>query len=432
MLIRSEQAPVHPEIYDLLSFLDAGFTPWHVAAKILETLLEHGFIVLQDDAPWVLESGKSYVYCRDAAVVAFTVPTNRPAVPLCRWVGAHVDSPGFVLKPNFVQFKEGYQTIETQVYGSPLLNSWLDRDLAIGGRLVYSANGGIGGKLFQSDIVVRIPQLAVHLHPELKTEGLHINPQTQMVTVVGPEDSDFNLQYYLQSFLEPNQELLDFDLRLFDTQKACLIGGKQEFISSARLDDLGMVHASLKAFLDSAPADKRLNGVVYFDHEEVGSTTTVGAGSSFFAHILQRIYSGMGVDASSFLAAMPQSLLISADMAHAVHPGYAEKHDRAHRPRLNQGPVIKRNANARYATDSVGAAYFKVWCELAGVPFQEFVARNDMPCGSTIGPVCSANTGIKTIDVGNSMLSMHSIRETSGAIDHEYMIQVLRQAFAQG
>ena len=283
-----------------------------------------------------------------------------------------------------------------------------------------------------SDFTVVITQLAIHLDKNVNQEGLKLNPQYHLSPLAGLEEYNFSLTTYLESLLEPDEQLLDIELRLFDRTPPAISGARGDFLSAHRLDDLAMVHAGLTALLEAEHHETALLGCLFVNHEEVGSISTTGMNSSYFPYFCERIFKGIGRSRRNYLASLGNSLLISADMAHAMHPGWPEKHDPAHAPIINCGPVIKWNANQRYATSAKTASAFRSWAKAAGVPVQEFVSRNDQPCGSTIGPAASAATGIPTVDIGNPMLSMHAIRELVGSEDHGNMIRVFAEAFTRG
>jgi len=434
MLIQLEDSaqPIR-EVQQLLQFINESPTPWHVCQSVTQQLVENGFKEVPENRPWRLESGKGYFCTRDdASVFAFRTPELPSAQSASLWIGAHTDSPCLKLKPNPARFHEGYHLLSIEVYGGAILRTWLDRDLHFGGKLVFkNSEGVIGSRLVEGEPIVRIPELAIHMNRDVNEEG-KINAQTHLVPVLGLESSDFKFRYYLESFLEPGEEFLDFDLMLYDSQDASLAGTHSEFISAPRLDNLAMVHAGLRTLLDTPSHATRFQGTVFFNHEEVGSESRSGAASDFFINMIERCYLGLGLTREMFLASLPDSLLVSADMAHAVHPAFTEKHDPSHKPHINKGPVIKRNAKQRYATTAETAARFKSWCRQCSLPVQEFVSRNDSPCGSTIGPLASAASGMPTVDVGNPMLAMHSIRELSGSVDHEAIIRVFRTAFNEG
>jgi aspartyl aminopeptidase len=357
-----------------------------------------------------------------------------------RLVGSHTDSPNLRLKPNTQVLRNGYHQLGVEIYGGVLFSTWLDRDLSLAGRVVL---GGSGGRLAHHLVdfrrpLLRIPNLAIHLNRGVNSDGLKLNAQEHMVPVLalersGPVDVRAMLVEELAraggTRAEPG-EILGFDLCLYDTQPPTRSGAHGEFLHSARLDNLASCHAGLSALLAMEGAREATCGVVLYDHEECGSRSAQGAASPFLRDLLERItlaHSDGKRDA--FHRAIRHSFLVSADMAHAVHPNYASQHEPKHQPLLGAGPVIKSNVNQSYATDGESWAFFATLCREAGVVPQHFVTRTDLGCGSTIGPITAGELGIRTVDVGNPMLSMHSIRELAAASDVAAMIAVLRRLF---
>lgn len=423
--------PQNIEIPGLLRFLDASPTPFHAVENVAKMLSAAGFEELDERRPWRLDAEHSYFVRRNhSSLFAFRTPKRLSDESVAHLLCAHSDSPTLRLKPNPSLFRDGLHLLNVEVYGSPLLNSWLDRDLSYAGLLVFRKRSekGLFTRLIRSESVLRIPQLAVHLDREVNSQGLKLNPQLHLLPVLGQGGGDTLFQYMLESYLENGEELVDFDLQLFDTQPASFAGQDKEFILSGRIDNLAMAHAALRALLDTPCHADHLNGMFLFHNEEVGSESYQGAESDFARNCLQRVALSSKVGSEAFLAMLARSFCISADMAHAAHPAFEDKHDSAHRPRLNGGPVLKVNAQRRYATEAVTAARFRELCRMAGVPMQVFASRNDMACGSTVGPGLAARLGIPTVDVGNAMLSMHSIREMAGAHDHDSMIKVFKTA----
>ncbi|MCA9322290.1 MAG: M18 family aminopeptidase, partial [Planctomycetes bacterium] len=321
-----------------------------------------------------------------------------------------------------------------EVYGGVLLSTWMDRDLGLSGRLIVRDGQGTRSQLVRVDRpLARIPQLAIHLDREVNEKGLILNRQTHLAPLIGLEDSASLLSWLSQETgVGDPAGILGFDLMLHVLEAPSVSGLAGEFIHAPRLDNLASCHAGLEAFLaeiDQARPGTRL--VSFHDHEEVGSTSSQGAAGSFLGDVLERIVASRGGGVQDWQRARSRSLLVSADMAHAVHPNYADRHEPRHLPRMGQGPVIKINANMRYATDGESTARFVRFCEDAEVPYQKFVMRSDLGCGSTIGPLISSRIGIQTVDVGNPMLSMHSCREMAGSADHELMIRALRRLFVR-
>jgi aspartyl aminopeptidase len=426
-----------PEASDLRAFLDLGKTPYHAVAEAGRRLIAAGFLPFRESERWQLEPGaRGFVVRAGGSIAAFEVGTKPPADAGFVLVGAHTDSPNLRLKPVPDLTSAGYRQLSIEVYGGVLLSTWLDRDLSLAGRVVLG-----DGKAELVDLeraVCRIPNLAIHLNREVNTQGLLLNAQTHLLPVLGLEQSGAGFSELLSECLRGtassgarSEDVLSFDLCLYDTQRAAFAGSQNEFLLASRLDNLASCHAGLSALLGSGSGLAATRVVVLYDHEEVGSQSASGARSLFLSDLLQRLAVGVSPDDSSALTrAISRSLFVSADMAHAVHPNYVDKHDKQHRPVLGAGPVIKVNVNQSYATDGPAAAAFSAACRAAEVTPQHFSARNDMPCGSTIGPISAARLGMRTVDVGSPMLSMHSCREMAAVSDVAPMIKVLTGLFS--
>jgi len=374
------------------------------------------------------------------SLVAFELGATPPAQSGFRVIGAHTDSPNLRLKPQPDVSEHGYRQVAVETYGGVLLHTWLDRDLSLAGRITLKADGGVTSTLLDfRRPILRVPNLAIHLFQELKEKGLKLNPQRHAVPVLGLEDSPGVAELIATELRAQEiadvaaEQILSFDLIAYDTQPSGVIGSRGEFISAPRLDNLASSHAGLCALLnacETGPADFTRMLVLY-DHEEVGSRSAAGAAGNFLAEVLDRVVSGYkGGEPQGLPRAMANSTLISADMAHAVHPNYADRHEAGHRPVIGGGPVIKMNANQAYATDAETAGHFASLCERVGVAPQHFVTRSDLGCGSTVGPITAARVGIRTVDVGNPMLAMHSCREMAGSADVQPMIDVLTASLA--
>jgi aspartyl aminopeptidase len=420
----------------LLAFLDACPTPWHAAEHVARRLEARGFERLDARAAWSLEPGKGYVALRaGSSLVAFRVGTRPPAEAGFRIVGAHTDSPGLRLKPRAADGQEGHLLLDVEVYGSPILATWLDRDLSLAGRIVLEEDGRLETRLVRTEApVARIPSLAIHLDRSVNDDGLKLDRHLHLSPTLGQVDPK-NARSAFDDFLAGlvsarTARVRGFDLALFDAAPAARLGLAGEFVASGRLDNLASCHAAALALEAAGPAESTAVAVL-FDHEEVGSESAEGAASAWLRDVLGRVEEEF-VAPGGLPRALAGSLLVSADMAHAVHPTRAERHDGIHAPQLNGGPVIKTNAGRRYTTDAETAAWFRTLCARVEVPCQEFAMRADLPCGSTIGPVVAARLGVRAIDVGNPMLSMHSVRELAGANDHAAMTDVLQRFFAGG
>ena len=406
---------------DLLAYLRDSPTPFHAVASARARLAAAGFRELHETDEWRdLAAGGYYVVTAETNLVAFVLPEKGQRTSF-RIVGAHTDSPNLRLKPNAEYVQEGYAQVGVEVYGGVLLNSWLDRDLGIAGRVLVRDGTAIASVLVSiSKPLLRVPQLAIHLDREVNDKGLVLNKQDHMAPIFGLATARSLRTLIAEAAGVELERIVKTDLMLFDLLAPTLGGVDDEFIFSARLDNLAMSHAATVA-LASVKAPSAISVIALFDHEEVGSDSVAGAGSAVLPRILERLIG----DRSAFLRACAASTCVSADMAHAVHPNYANRHEARHKPVLNGGPVIKTNAQQRYATTASTAVMFEELCREADVPVQQYVVRSDLPCGSTIGPITATLLGIPTVDVGNPMLSMHSSRELAGSRDPEMMTRVL-------
>ncbi|CDK27680.1 unnamed protein product [Kuraishia capsulata CBS 1993] len=457
---------------DFVSFVNASPTPYHVVDTVKKELVASGFKELSEKKIWagqMKKGGKYFVTRNGSSIIAFTVggawtPGNGISI-----IGAHTDSPTLRIKPISTSNKEGFQQIGVETYGGGIWHTWFDRDLSVAGRVfIYDeASGKFISKLVNiNKPILRIPTLAIHLTKERYVK-FEFNKETQFKPIAGLTDStasgccdseplsesEFNSIQNIVS--RHNKELLslisaelsvetsqiqDFELVLYDNQKSTLGGLNDEFIFSPRLDNQVSCFCATHGLVNSVDDLASQTGIQLislFDHEEIGSLSAQGADSSFLPDILSRITRLTGNETSSselqsesyFLQSMAKSFLISSDMAHGVHPNYSEVYDSLNKPSINKGPVLKVNSNQRYVTNSVGIVLLKKLGEIAKVPLQLFVVRNDSPCGSTIGPMLSAKLGIKTLDLGNPQLSMHSIRETGGTYDVEKLVTLFETYF---
>ncbi|WP_447043675.1 M18 family aminopeptidase [Vreelandella sp. H-I2] len=417
----------------LCDFLRQSPTSWHAAGNMATRLEQAGFQRLEEKANWQLTSGKRYYVTRnDSAIIAFQLPESDLAS--LRMIGAHTDSPGLHLKPNATQRSAGWLQLGVQVYGGVLLAPWFDRDLGLAGRVhLRHADGRLESVLLNVDrAIATIPSLAIHLDRDVNS-GRPINPQTQMAPVLLQSETATLVELVAQWLEEQHGlravEVVDFELGFYDVQPPSLVGVKQELVASARLDNLLSCFMGLEALLACDGSQGAL--LVANDHEEVGSASACGAQGPFLADVLTRINSQLGGkdgekgNDESLIQLIQSSLMISCDNAHALHPNFRDKHDERHGPAINGGPVIKVNASQRYATNSVTGALFRDVCREADVPVQSFVTRADMGCGSTIGPITATELGVPTIDVGVPQWAMHSIRETAGTKDVEYLTRAL-------
>jgi aspartyl aminopeptidase len=422
-------------VADLLGFIDASPTPYHAVAEAQRRLEAAGYERLDEAAIWEVGPGDRRFVERGGSLIAFEVGSEGPADGGFRLIGAHTDSPNLRLKPRADVVAQGYRQLAVEPYGGILLHTWLDRDLGVAGRVVLREGSELRSERIDfRRALARVPSLAIHLQRELKTEGLKLNAQQHAVPVVGLEGAP-PLSEWLAEELRAQgmsrasaQQVAAFDLMLYDLAPAALGGVDGSLILAPRLDNLASCHAAVCALVGARGAlPEWTRGIALYDHEEVGSRSATGAQGTFLIETLERTCSGFKGGAPQALArARSRSLLVSADMAHAVHPNYADKHEPGHKPVLGRGPVIKVNQEQSYASDALTAGRFAALCAERGIEPQHFVARSDGPCGSTIGPISAARTGIPTVDVGNPMLSMHSAREMAGAADVAPMIEVLR------
>ena len=423
-------------VADLLAYIDLSPTPYHAVAVSIHRLEQNGYRGLSENELWSLEpGGRHYVVRNEGSLLAFEVGSESPAEAGFRIIGAHTDSPNLRLKPLPDVTANGYRQLAVEPYGGVLLHTWLDRDLSLAGRVSVQSRGGVETLLLDfGRPLLRVPNLAIHLNREIGEKGLKLNPQEHLAPLIGLEDGPelrdlVAVELRAQGISDfPTEKVLAFDLMAYDTQASGVSGARGEFIHAPRLDNLASCHAGLCALLqagdDRLPRFTRV--VVLYDHEEVGSRSAQGAAGTLLAEGLDRVVAGFkGGEPQGLARALASSTLVSADMAHAVHPNYADRHESGHRPLIGAGPVIKINSNQAYATDATTGAFFASLCADNEIEPQYFVSRSDLACGSTIGPITAARLGVRTVDVGNPMLSMHSCREMAGAADVAPMIRVL-------
>ena len=415
-------------VQDLLEFINVSPTPFHAVAETVRRLEAQGYRRLDEAEPWEIVAGdKVYVVRGGGSVAAFhlgSAPCQEAGFHL---VGAHTDSPNLRVKPNPELKEAGYGQLGVEPYGGVLLHTWLDRDLSLAGR-VSLADGSARLVDFGRELL-RVPSLAIHLNRKVNTEGLKLNAQKHMAPIVTLNDlGGMDLRVLLAEELGDVKanDVIAWDLMAYDVQPATRSGVSREFIHAGRIDNLASCHAGLSALLAAEREVQVTRGVVLYDHEEVGSRSAQGAASDFLRSCLQRL---SGDSAEDYHRAVAKSFLISADMSHAIHPNYADRHEPKHQPVLGGGPVVKINVNQSYATDGESWASFERWAREAEVRTQRFVVRSDLGCGSTIGPITAAQLGIRTVDAGNPMLSMHSCREVAAASDVPKMIDVMKRFF---
>ncbi|UOQ88484.1 M18 family aminopeptidase [Agromyces endophyticus] len=397
-------------IADFASFVQASPSSYHAAAEVARRLEAAGFERLDETAAWPTAPGRRVVV-RDGAVIAWVQPDGAGATVPYRILGAHTDSPSFKLKPNGQTVSEGVLQASVEVYGGPLLNSWLDRELELAGRIA-TADGGV--HLVRTGPMLRIPQLAIHLDREVNAKGLLLDKQrhTQPIwgVVAGDDEADLLAELAAAAGVA-GQEIVGHDVLVADTAAPARFGRSGELFASGRMDNLSSVYAGLVALLRAPDDAGHVSVLAAFDHEELGSESRSGASGPFLEDVLGRIASGLGASDEERRRAFSASWIVSSDAGHAVHPNYGERHDPVNRPVLGGGPLLKLNANQRYATDALGGALWAGVCRQAGIATQPFVSNNAIPCGSTIGPLAATRLGIRTVDVGVPLLSMHSARE---------------------
>lgn len=393
---------------DFFEFLNQAVTPYHTVEFLKKALSVEGITLME----------------RGGALIAVRKPKKACAQSKFRIALAHTDFPALKIAPNPDKGCAGVKTLHSEIYGSPLFTSWLDRDLGYAGLLAFEKEGKVATKLVRGTKLFRIPQLAIHLNRGVNQDGLKVNPQTDLDVLWSGSGYSKKFVETLQAELGSGERLLDFDVQLFDAQAANVGGMDDEWIYSGRLDNLSSCHAIAEAMLSAEALENDFVVAAFFNNEEVGSNTREGAAGNFMESTLEVLWNEAKIEAP-FSQALADSLALSIDMAHAEHPNFPQKHEVNHAPILGGGVVLKTNSQKRYASDVMSSAQFKLLCEKAGVKSQTFITRNDMPCGSTVGPTISANLGIPTVDIGEPMLSMHSVREMIAVDDHKDMIQLV-------
>ncbi|MGK0466645.1 M18 family aminopeptidase [Clostridium sp.] len=414
---------------DLIDYIYDSPTAFHAVAKAKEDLFKEGFIEIREEEKWSLEKGGKYFITKnDSALTAFVVGKGDVEKTGFKIIAAHTDSPSFRIKPLPEMVVDNtYVRLNTEAYGGLILNTWMDRPLAVAGRVTLRSDNILYPETRLVNInkpIMIIPNLAIHMNRDINT-GIELNKQKDTLPLLSMVSEELEKNNYLMSAIAnelsvEQEKIIDFDLFLYEYEKGSIIGLNNEFISSSRLDDLAMVHAGIRA-LCKVDAVEATNVMVCFDNEEVGSATKQGADSNMLVDILERITISLDKNREDFLRAISKSFIISADNAHAVHPNSPEKNDPTNKPYLNKGPVIKVSASQSYTTDSNSDAVYELVCEKAGVPVQKFVNRSDTRGGSTIGPISSTHLNIRSVDIGSPTLAMHSIRELGGVIDHTYV-----------
>lgn len=414
---------------DLRAFVDASPSPSHAVAELARRLGAAGFTELAEADRWELAPGGQHFVVRHGSLIAFRVGSASPAEAGLRLVGAHTDSPTFKVRPREDVRQAGYRLVGVEPYGGGLWHTWLDRELTVAGRVALRGGGTALVRLPGAPL--RLPSLAIHLDRGVR-DGLKLDPQRELVPVWS---QDLGTEPGLREALAASvgaavQDVVGHDLVLTDTQPAARTGADGSWVAAPRLDNLASCHAGVTALV-AAAATRRTQLLVANDHEEVGSGSMSGARGSFLEDVVRRLVAVLDAgDPQALPRALAQSRLVSADMAHALHPTRSDRHEPGHQPQLGGGPVLKVNANQAYATDAVTSGWFADRCAEASVPVQWFVTRADLPCGSTIGPLTATRLGIATVDVGAPMLAMHSARELASALDVPLMVGALTACFA--
>ncbi|MBU3154284.1 M18 family aminopeptidase [Clostridium estertheticum] len=422
---------------NLIDYIYDSPTAYHAVAKAKENLSKAGFVEIKEEDKWELKKGgKYFVTKNDSALTAFVVGKGEIEESGFKIIGAHTDSPSFRIKPSPEMVVDNvYVRLNTEVYGGPILNTWMDRPLAIAGRVTLKSDDILHPETRLVNIkrpIMIIPNLAIHMNRNVNT-GIELNKQKDLLPLLSMVNENLEKNNYLISAIAKElsvdlKEIIDFDLFLYEYEKGSIIGLNNEFISSSRLDDLAMVHAGISA-ISTDSSVQATNVIVCFDNEEVGSSTKQGADSNMLVDILERITISLHKNRDDFFRAISKSFIISADNAHAVHPNSPEKNDPTNKPYINKGPVIKISASQSYTTDSNSDAVYELICEKASVPVQKFVNRSDARGGSTIGPISSTHLNIRSVDMGSPTLAMHSIRELGGVLDHFYVTKSFEEFY---
>ena len=426
---------------DLLTYIDGSPSPFHCVAETAARLQGVGFTELSEAETWQAAPGSAHYTIRGGgSLVAWRTGQTSPVNSGFRVIGAHTDSPNLRLKPKLAKASHGYLQLDIETYGGLVQATWADRDLGLAGRIFIEAGDQLEPRLLRIHRPLgRVSNVAIHLNRKVNDEGLVLNRHQHLAPIIGlwspeadpestPDPTDRVLALVAKEAGVDPGAIIGHDLCLYDLQSGALSGLDDEFIHCSRLDNQAMCHAALSSLIAAQGSTPHTSVIALFDHEEIGSTSARGAASSLLSDVLTRL-SGDAPQAAQRSAA--RSFVVSADMAHAIHPNFGDLHDGAHLPRLNAGPVIKTNVNQRYATDAESGALFRRLCRKADVPYQEFVNRADLACGSSVGPITASGVGIRTVDVGNPMLSMHSCREMAGSRDHALMIRTMTEFLSE-
>ncbi|MCK9605206.1 MAG: M18 family aminopeptidase [Methylomonas sp.] len=426
------------QVQDCLDFIDASPSPWHVISTLEQRLQAFKFQRLDEKDDWSFTAnGRYYVVRDESSIIIFVTGHKDLTAHGFKILGAHTDSPGLRLKPNPVINSDYLLRLSVEVYGGPILATFSDRDLSLAGRLAYrDENGKIASRLVRFEQpLLRLPNLAIHMNRSVNEDGLKLNKQTEIPLIIATTtDQQLPCDQFTSLLTAAtgldSKQILSWEFNIYDTQKGVFWGENQAFYADSQLDNLASCHAGITALLNDAALQSGNTLVcAFFDHEEIGSESCKGASGSFLPDVLERITLTQAIDKQGYRRALANSLMISADMAHAYQPNFPNAYEAGHKLCVNQGPAIKINANHRYASTCLSEAAFMNICQQAEVPFQKYAHRGDLPCGSTIGPIASSKLGIATVDVGNPMWAMHSVRESAGVLDHGYLIKALNQFF---
>lgn len=422
---------------DLIEFIHRSPSAFHAVNSIKAILKGKGFSELDEREKWELQKGEKYFITRnDSALIAFIAGRGIEAENGFKIAAGHTDSPGFRIKPSPEISVEGkYVKLNTEVYGGPILNTWLDRPLSFAGRVVVKGKNILNPEALLINVkrpLLVIPNLAIHMNREIN-KGVELNKQKDTLPLLcmlkdNLEKDGLLIKIIAEELNLKPEDIIDFDLFLYEYEKGSITGLNREFISSSRLDDLEALHAGVTAFINSEVTEAA-NVLACFDNEEVGSSTKQGADSEFLSNILERIIITFGGSREDYFRALSRSFMISADSAHAVHPNKTEKSDPTNRPFINEGPVIKISANQKYTSDSISIAVYETICKNACIPVQKFVNRSDEAGGSTIGPISSTHLSIRSVDIGTPLLAMHSVRELCGVLDHSWLEKSFEEFF---
>lgn len=413
----------------LLNFLNNSPTPWHAVESSKKLLSASGFEELDESSEWQLQPGHKYFIIRDGSTLcAFIAPKNIPKS--ARVIGTHTDSPGYKLKPHAEYCKENMIMLGLEIYGGPLLTSWMNRDLGIAGRVAYLNNKNTLELALVNlkNAPVVIPQLAIHLDRQVNENGLLINKQEQLAAIAGFADGD-NLGFlysHIKNEIPELKTILSTDLFLYPLEPARCLGRQNELIAAYKLDNLCSVHAGVEALKEASPLSDELQILICWDHEEIGSSTANGAASPFFQQVLERITLALKLSRTEYLSLMSQSFCVSVDLVHALHPNYGDKHEPRHPVLMKKGIVIKFSAQQKYASNAHSSARILELCNQLDIPYQFFVNRGDIAGGTTIGPIHASQTGMATVDIGIGQLSMHSCRELAACQDYQELKKLLK------